>query len=65
MKRGDVIVNITSFRMIPAANAYIEQTGTAAHDEPCLVEMRHAGCVVVWLTVVQVGAGIREVHHRR
>ncbi len=43
--------------------AYIEQASAGAHHEPCLVEVGDTGGIVVWLSVVQMRARIRDVHH--
>jgi hypothetical protein len=43
--------------------AYIEQASASTHHEPCLVEVGNAGSVIVRLSVVQVRARIRHVHH--
>lgn len=45
------------------SGSYIEQASAGAHHEPCLVKVGDTGGIVVWLSVGQMRARIRHVHH--
>ena len=54
------VVIVSDYRI---RRTYIEQASTGAHHEPSLVEACDTGGIVVWLSVVQMRARIRHVHH--